>query len=102
MDQQEKLSLNNVGGGKLNQEFEESYKSMAQALEHGQKAKVSITIEFSRVKDTATFFNSKYELKKTIPPVKRTAVCNIDGEGVLHTDKPVEEKLSVLPLNKSA
>ena len=90
----ELLSLANVCEGKLEQTFQELYPAVISSLPDGGSGGISITIKFTRVKNTATMVNTEFALKPQFPARKRGHIAEITGEGRLRTEvTPPSENL---------
>ena len=91
------LSLTTICGGNLEREFQRVYPEAVAKLKEGEKATITITLEFKRVKDTKTMVGTSYKLATKTPPQANTSICQIVDEGAdkftLLTEKPEPEKV---------
>lgn len=82
------LTLSNMCGGKLEQEFQDLYPAMLTQLKHGDKATVTITIDMKRVPETNTMLNLSYKITPRFPAKSKSSVCQITGDNKLKTEEP--------------
>lgn len=90
---EEKLCLSNVASGNLEREFQNIYRDIVGSLKHGEKAKVTINLDFSRVANTDTMMNLTYQITTKLPPKKKASVCQITGDNTLKTDKVEQQTI---------
>lgn len=82
------LTLSTACGGKLEEEFQNLYPAILSQLKHGDKATVSITLDFKRVPDTTTMVNLGYKVTPKFPAKSKASVCQLTGDNMLRTDEP--------------
>lgn len=85
---QVQASLATICNGELEETFKEEVPALLSQLKHGQKAKLTIELEFSRVPNTDTMINITAKIKPTFPTRAKTAVGQISGDCSLRVDKP--------------
>ena len=95
----EKLTLENLCGGTLSQQFEALYPDMIAHCKSGEKCSMSITINFERVPDTATMVRTDYTLKTKTPGFSKASLCVMDADFGLKTEE-AEKMPEVVPLFK--
>lgn len=83
--------LHTLFGGELGDEFERLLPILVGGLKEGQKASVSITVTFERVKDTESMITSKYRMSPKFPPAQKAALCRIGDDGELRTEAKTEQ-----------
>jgi hypothetical protein len=86
----EKLTLQNLCGGELDLQFQAMYPELIARCAAGESASMTVTIEFERVKDTATMVTASYKMKTRTPAFGRSSLCVMDANFGLSTE-PIEE-----------
>lgn len=86
----DKLTLMNICGGTLAQQFEAIYPDILARCGSGEKAKLTIAIEFERVKDTSTMVRAAYTIKTKTPGYGKSSLCQMDADFGLKTEPPEE------------
>jgi len=86
----EKLTLQNLCEGSLDQQFQAMYPELISRCASGEKASMTVIIEFERVKDTATMVRAAYKLKTKTPGFGKASLCVMDADFGLKTEKPAE------------
>jgi len=85
------VSLSTVCAGDLEQRFQEIIPQLISRLGQGQKANISINLEFKRVPDTNTMVSTSFTITPKYPALKKASICQIvDGFG-LKTEAPVDK-----------
>jgi len=82
------ISLSTICGGALEDQFQDLYPALISQIKQGQKASLSITINFKKIENTDTMLSADYSLTPKFPAVKKASICQITGEGKLKTDAP--------------
>jgi len=85
------LSLSNLCGGQLEEQFQELVPKIISQLKEGQKGTISISIDFKRVPETTTMVTTSYSLSHKFPSVKKTSFCQVTGDNRLKTEPPKEK-----------
>lgn len=84
----DKLTLQNFCGGSLAQQFENLYPDILARCSSGEKASMTIAIEFERVKDTATMVRTAFKIRTKTPGFGKASLCQMDADFNLKTDPP--------------
>lgn len=95
------VSLITICGGALEEQFQGLIPALLSQLKHGQKASISINVDFKRVADTSTMVNTSYRLTPKFPSISKASVCQITGENKLKTDAPTEKPKVVNLFNEN-
>lgn len=91
------LSLSSICGGELESHFQRLYPALLGQCREGEKASVTISIEFERVKDTATMVKTKFKLSPKFPATSKASLCQFDNDFKIKTE-PAPEKPKVVTL----
>ncbi|SMC64133.1 hypothetical protein [Sporomusa malonica] len=85
------LSLSTLGGGAMEEQFQQLIPALLSQLKHGQKASISIGIDFKRVDNTDTMITTSYRLTPKFPAISKASICQVTGDNRLKTDAPIEK-----------
>lgn len=91
------LTLSTICGGSLEQHFQRLYPALLGQCKEGDKASVSITVEFERVKDTTTMVKTKFKLSPKFPATSKASLCQFDNDFRVRTE-PAPERPKVVTL----
>lgn len=100
-DAQVQASLATICNGEVEEIFQAEVPALLTQLKHGQKAKLSIELEFSRVPNTDTMINTTAKVTPKYPARTKTAVGQITGDCKLKVDKP-QTKVVQLSISEKA
>jgi hypothetical protein len=81
------LTLENLCEGSLHQQFLALYPDLIAKCASGEKASMTISIEFERVPDTATMVRTTYTLKTKTPGYGKASICQMDSNYNLKTEE---------------
>lgn len=84
------VSLSTICGGAMEEQFQSVYPALIAQLKEGNKASVSITIDFKKVPDTTTMVATSYKITPKFPASGKASICQITGDCKLKTEPPVE------------
>jgi hypothetical protein len=85
------VSLSTICGGALEEQFQKLYPGLLAQLREGNKASVSIQIDFKKVPDTATMINTSYKVTPKFPASGKASICQITDDYKLKTEPPIEK-----------
>ncbi|MBO8158850.1 hypothetical protein [Thermosyntropha sp.] len=94
----EPLSLTNICGGQLEEDFQKLYRKLVTQLDEGEKANLSISIDLQRVKDTSSMFTISYKITPKYPPRGKASMVRMGKDYTLQTEKVQEKKPKVIGL----
>jgi hypothetical protein len=94
------LSLNTVCQGKLEEAFQDIYPNLIASMKPGDKAGISISIEFKRVEETDTMINVSFKIAPKFPARSKASICQIIKNYKLKTDRPMEQAVIAFPTEK--
>lgn len=94
-------TLSTLCNGELENLFQSNVPSLLSQLGHGQKATLSLNLEFTRVPNTDTMINIKATAKPTYPSRVKVAVGQITGDCKLQVDKPSEKVVQMSLVSES-
>lgn len=85
------VSLSTICGGGMEEQFQRLYPALVAQLKDGNKASISITIDFKKVAETATMINTSYKMTPKFPASGKASLCQITGDYKLKTESPAEK-----------
>lgn len=96
------VSLSTICGGGMEEQFQAIYPALIAQLRDGNKASLSITIDFKKVPDTTTMVTTSYKLTPKFPASGKASICQLTSDYKLRTDPPAEKPKVVSLFNQTA
>jgi hypothetical protein len=88
----DKITLANVCGGGLEEDFQQKYKEVVNSILPGQKGTISMQVSIQRIAETSTMTKVEYSINSKRPTIKKSSICQIVGNGELLLTEVPEEK----------
>lgn len=82
------IALDTIGEGKLNEEFQSVLPGLLAQLREGDKAGVTISVEFKRVENTTSMIGVTYKITVKAPPRAKASICRLTSDFKLQGKEP--------------